>query len=84
MSAASTTAPATTTTRTASPSPLPATLPEDSATPSCTDGQGACCTTSDLLDASPAEDLAAAFKTPFFRDVLDKHFPGYARPASLR
>ncbi len=62
MSAASTTAPATTTTRTASPSPLPATLPEDSATPSCTDGQGACCTTSDLLDASPAEDLAAAFK----------------------
>ena len=31
-----------------------------------------------------ANDLAAAFKTPFFRDVLDKHFPGYARPASLR
>jgi D-methionine transport system substrate-binding protein len=31
-----------------------------------------------------ANDLAAAFKTPFFRDVLDKHFPGYARPSTLR
>lgn len=29
-------------------------------------------------------DLAAAFKTPFFKDVLDKHFPGYARPAALQ
>lgn len=29
-------------------------------------------------------DLATAFKTPFFRDVLDKHFPGYARPAALQ
>lgn len=29
-------------------------------------------------------DLAAAFKTKFFKDVLDKHFPGYARPTALQ
>lgn len=29
-------------------------------------------------------DLQATFKTPFFKDVLDKHFPGYARPAALQ
>ncbi|MDD3786113.1 MAG: MetQ/NlpA family ABC transporter substrate-binding protein, partial [Hydrogenophaga sp.] len=29
-------------------------------------------------------DLAEAFKTPFFKDVLNKHFPGYARPAALQ
>ncbi len=29
-------------------------------------------------------DLSAAFRTPFFKGVLDKHFPGYARPAALR
>ncbi len=31
-----------------------------------------------------AGDIAAAFKTPFFKEVLDKHFPGYARPAALQ
>ncbi len=31
-----------------------------------------------------AADIAAAFKTKFFKDVLDKHFPGYARPAALQ
>jgi D-methionine transport system substrate-binding protein len=29
-------------------------------------------------------DIAAAFKTPFFKEVLDKHFPGYARPKALQ
>lgn len=31
-----------------------------------------------------AADLAAAYKTKFFKDVLDKHFPGYARPTALQ
>ena len=31
-----------------------------------------------------AADIAAAFKTKFFKDVLDKHFPGYARPVALQ
>lgn len=31
-----------------------------------------------------AADLAAAFKTKFFKDTLDKHFPGYARPTFLQ
>ena len=30
-----------------------------------------------------AKDLAAAFKSPFFKEVLDKSFPGYVRPAGL-
>ena len=30
-----------------------------------------------------AKDLAAAFKSPFFKSVLDKDFPGYVRPAGL-
>lgn len=30
-----------------------------------------------------AQDLAAAFKSPFFKQVLDKEFPGYTRPAGL-
>uniref|UniRef100_UPI00333F640C MetQ/NlpA family ABC transporter substrate-binding protein n=1 Tax=Castellaniella defragrans TaxID=75697 RepID=UPI00333F640C len=30
-----------------------------------------------------AKDLAAAFKSPFFKEALDKHFPGYVRPAAL-
>ncbi|MFW7348314.1 MAG: MetQ/NlpA family ABC transporter substrate-binding protein [Pigmentiphaga sp.] len=30
-----------------------------------------------------AKDLAAAFKSPFFKNVLDKDFPGYVRPAGL-
>ncbi len=30
-----------------------------------------------------AQDLAAAFKSPFFKEVLDKSFPGYVRPAGL-
>ncbi|MPS30051.1 MetQ/NlpA family ABC transporter substrate-binding protein [Pigmentiphaga sp.] len=30
-----------------------------------------------------ARDLAAAFKSPFFKSVLDKDFPGYVRPAGL-
>jgi len=29
-------------------------------------------------------DLQAAFKSPFFKDVLNKHFPGYARPTFLQ
>jgi len=31
-----------------------------------------------------AADLAATFKTPFFKEALDKHFPGYARPTFLQ
>jgi len=35
-------------------------------------------------EAKPwAKDLAAAFKSPFFKQVLDKDFPGYTRPAGL-
>lgn len=30
-----------------------------------------------------AQDLAAAFKSPYFKEALDKHFPGYVRPAAL-
>ncbi|MFT4192714.1 MAG: MetQ/NlpA family ABC transporter substrate-binding protein [Comamonas sp.] len=30
-----------------------------------------------------AKDLAAAFKSPFFKQVLDQEFPGYTRPAGL-
>lgn len=30
-----------------------------------------------------AQDLAAAFKSPFFKQALDKYFPGYVRPAAL-
>ena len=30
-----------------------------------------------------AKDLAAAFKSPFFKEALDKYFPGYVRPAAL-
>jgi D-methionine transport system substrate-binding protein len=30
-----------------------------------------------------AKDLAAAFKSPFFKKALDEHFPGYVRPAAL-
>lgn len=30
-----------------------------------------------------AKDLAAAFKSQFFAEALDKHFPGYVRPAAL-
>lgn len=30
-----------------------------------------------------AKDLAAAFKSSFFKAVLDKDFPGYVRPAGL-
>ncbi|NYT59529.1 metal ABC transporter substrate-binding protein [Alcaligenaceae bacterium] len=30
-----------------------------------------------------AKDLAAAFKSQAFKDALDKHFPGYVRPAAL-
>jgi len=29
-------------------------------------------------------DLVAAFKSPYFKSVLDKHFPGYARPTALQ
>lgn len=29
-------------------------------------------------------DLQAAFKAPFFKQALDQHFPGYARPAALQ
>lgn len=35
-------------------------------------------------DTPWARDLAAAFKTPFFKEALDKHFPGYARPSALQ
>lgn len=31
-----------------------------------------------------AQDLAAAFKSPFFKEALDKHFPGYVVPAALK
>ncbi len=34
-------------------------------------------------DKQWAKDLAAAFKSPFFKSVLDKDFPGYVRPAGL-
>lgn len=30
-----------------------------------------------------AKDLAAAFKSQYFKEALDKHFPGYVRPAAL-
>lgn len=30
-----------------------------------------------------AKDLAAAFKSPFFKQVLVKEFPGYTYPAGL-
>jgi D-methionine transport system substrate-binding protein len=30
-----------------------------------------------------AKDLAAAFKSPFFKDVLNKDFPGYTNPQGL-
>lgn len=30
-----------------------------------------------------AQDLEAAFKSPYFKEALDKHFPGYVRPAAL-
>lgn len=30
-----------------------------------------------------AQDLAKAFESPFFKEALDKHFPGYVRPAAL-
>lgn len=30
-----------------------------------------------------AKDLAAAFKSPFFKQVLTKEFPGYTYPAGL-
>lgn len=29
-------------------------------------------------------DLQAAFRSPFFKQVLDRDFPGYARPAALQ
>ncbi len=29
-------------------------------------------------------DLVDAFQSPFFKDVLDRDFPGYVRPAALR
>ena len=29
-------------------------------------------------------DLQAAFKSPYFKTALDKHFPGYARPTFLQ
>jgi D-methionine transport system substrate-binding protein len=35
-------------------------------------------------DAPWAHDVAEAFRTPEFKAVLDKHFPGYARPAFLQ
>ncbi len=35
------------------------------------------------VDKPWAKDLAAAFKSPFFAEVLDKSFPGYVRPAGL-
>jgi D-methionine transport system substrate-binding protein len=35
-------------------------------------------------DAPWAGDIAAAFRTPFFKGVLDQYFPGYARPAFLQ
>lgn len=35
-------------------------------------------------DSAWAKDLAAAFKTDFFKQVLDQHFPGYARPRFLQ
>lgn len=35
-------------------------------------------------DAPWARDIAAAFHSKDFRDVLDKHFPGYARPTFLQ
>jgi hypothetical protein len=28
--------------------------------------------------------LPAAFKAPFFKDALDKHVPGHARPTLLQ
>lgn len=31
-----------------------------------------------------AADLRKAFEAPFFKQVLDEHFPGYARPAALQ
>ncbi|MBG6081966.1 MetQ/NlpA family ABC transporter substrate-binding protein [Rubrivivax gelatinosus] len=31
-----------------------------------------------------AHDIAEAFKTPFFKQVLDKNFAGYARPSFLQ
>lgn len=31
-----------------------------------------------------AKDLAAAFQSPFFKEVLDKDFPGYVVPEALR
>ncbi|VFR83441.1 Methionine ABC transporter substrate-binding protein [plant metagenome] len=35
-------------------------------------------------DTPWAKDVAAAFKTDFFKQVLEKDFPGYARPAFLK
>lgn len=31
-----------------------------------------------------AKDLAASFTSPAFKQALDKHFPGYVRPAALQ
>ncbi|HEY0201218.1 MAG TPA: MetQ/NlpA family ABC transporter substrate-binding protein [Burkholderiaceae bacterium] len=31
-----------------------------------------------------AHDLAAAFKSPFFKNVIDTRFPGYVKPAALQ
>ena len=36
------------------------------------------------VDTQWAKDLAAAFKSPAFKEALDKHFPGYVRPAALK
>ena len=30
------------------------------------------------------QDIVAAFKSPEYKAVLDKHFQGYARPAYLQ
>lgn len=35
-------------------------------------------------DARWSRDIAEAFRAPEFKTVLDKHFPGYARPAFLQ
>lgn len=35
-------------------------------------------------DTPWARDVAQAFKTPEFKAVLDRHFPGYARPTFLQ
>lgn len=36
------------------------------------------------VDTPWAKDIKQAFGTPFFKEVLDKEFPGYTRPAALQ